>query len=181
MRDGKLQKLRQIYDDRRSDIQQGFIQKILESLEDDIKFLQKYLQKTVKKYKKKFAKDSSNNKGLKEMNWDIVEMTKLLESCQAFMNQYEKGDRVHAGLREELFTYTRDLFKKKRTAATHVLVIMVSDERRNSKPYALPVQYVPYKSLKDATVQRLVEDVMKAMRDLDMKYVGKLSLKSTIT
>ena len=45
--------------------------------------------------------------------------------------------------------------KFKRNAATHVLVIMISPEERSSKPYALPVQYIACRSLKDADVQTI--------------------------
>lgn len=54
---------------------------------------------------------------------------------------------VTASLRnmaEDLKEYFHKLFVKKRQPpATHVLILMVSEERGNKKPYALPVQYVP--------------------------------------
>jgi hypothetical protein len=42
-------------------------------------------------------------------------------------------------VKAEYATYLKNLFKKKRTAATHILVIAIADEQRNRKPYALPV------------------------------------------
>ena len=38
---------------------------------------------------------------------------------------------------QELKDYYRNLFVKRQPAATHVLIVMVSEERRNKKPYAL--------------------------------------------
>ena len=55
--------------------------------------------------------------------------------------------------------YLHNLFKKKQTAATHVLVLMLSDERRQKKPDALPVRYIPYRSLKDQFVWDFTRDV----------------------
>lgn len=46
-----------------------------------------------------------------------------------------------------------NLFKKKRTAATHVLVSMVSDDRRLKKQYAFPTRYIPYRTLKDQYIR----------------------------
>jgi len=36
------------------------------------------------------------------------------------------------------------LSRQKRTAATHLFVVMISPEGRQRKPYALPIQCVPY-------------------------------------
>ncbi len=72
--------------------------------------------------------------------------------------------------------YLKDLFKKKRTAATHVLVIMVSDEKRNHKPYAIPVKYVPYKSLRDQFIRDLIVDVKEVMVSLGLQVVGEFTI-----
>jgi hypothetical protein len=61
-----------------------------------------------------------------------------------------------------------------RTAATHVLVVMVSSEKKDKKPYALPIRYVPYKSLKDADVRAIIEETKEQMKDLGLKVVGEL-------
>ena len=47
-------------------------------------------------------------------------------------------------IRQRVVTFIRGITCHKRTAATHVLVFMVSPEERNRKPYALPVQCIPY-------------------------------------
>ena len=38
----------------------------------------------------------------------------------------------------------KGFYRYRRTAATHVLVIMISTETRTKKPYALPIQCLPY-------------------------------------
>ena len=76
------------------------------------------------------------------------------------------------GLKSEL---TQETFSKKnkerRKPATHVPVIMLSDELRNKKPYAMPVQYIPYQTLSDVTVQRLFNKIKEVMREHDMIYM----------
>ena len=36
----------------------------------------------------------------------------------------------------------QSLYSKKREAASHMMVLMVADEKRNFKPYALPVEFL---------------------------------------
>lgn len=76
------------------------------------------------------------------------------------------------GLVKEVKGYLRNLFKKKRIAATHVLVLMLSDERRNKKPYALPIRYVPYRSMQDQYVYDLTRDVKLKMQERGLNLVG---------
>ena len=71
--------------------------------------------------------------------------------------------------------YLRNLFVKKRQpGATHVLLFLVSEERQNKKPYALPVQYIPYKSSKDQYVRDMTDAIKSKMMELDLKPVGTL-------
>ena len=71
------------------------------------------------------------------------------------------------------FIYLRNLFKKKRTAATHVLVLMLSDGKRSKKPYALPVCYAPCRTLKDQFVRDLTKDLKEEMRKWELRVKGK--------
>lgn len=61
----------------------------------------------------------------------------------------------------------------KRTAATHILVIIISPETRSRKPYALPVQCIPYKSLTDSAVWETLKAVIREMTELGMEVAGK--------
>ena len=75
----------------------------------------------------------------------------------------------------DALTYLRNLLVKKRQpGATHVLLFLVSDERRNKKPYALPVQYIPYKSIKDQHGRDMTDAIKSKMMELDLKPVGTL-------
>lgn len=64
------------------------------------------------------------------------------------------------------------MFKKKRTAATHVMITMLSDEKRSHKPYALPVQYIACRTLKDQFVRDLNAKVKTEMKSRDMAVAG---------
>ena len=56
-------------------------------------------------------------------------------------------------IRNEVTKFVKGVTRHQRTAATHCLVVMISTEERNKKPYALPVQCIPYKGLKDSEVK----------------------------
>ena len=53
-------------------------------------------------------------------------------------------------------------------------VLMVSEERRNKKPYAVPVQYVPYFSLRDQFVRELLQKVKHIMTENNMEVIGNV-------
>ena len=174
--DGKLEELRREYDQRvalpsniaRIDNRDGLqleLQKCVDSLEDDISFLDDGFQLAVEDYRK-FENQSTPEENLKNANWNVVEFQTLLQQAQFLKGVYEDqlaclNPAVYLpchmltirtslrGLVKEMKGYLRNLFKKKRIAATHVLVLMLSDERRNKKPYALPIRYVPYRSMRD--------------------------------
>ena len=56
----------------------------------------------------------------------------------------------------------------------HIFVLMISPEQRNRKPYALPVQCIPYASLKHKTCRKLVNDLITEMHNRHMKVAGKV-------
>ena len=75
-------------------------------------------------------------------------------------------------IRQRVTTFIRGTTRHKRTAATHVLVFMISPEERNQKPYALPVQCLPYKGLSDAKARDLANKVIHEMVQRNMKVSG---------
>jgi poly(3-hydroxyalkanoate) synthetase len=52
---------------------------------------------------------------------------------------------------------------------------MISDESRNTKPYAVPVRFLPYHSITDNKLRQLQMEIEDAMIDLNMIPVGKYS------
>ena len=76
-------------------------------------------------------------------------------------------------IEQDSLTYLRNVFiKKRQPGATHVLPFLLSDERGNKKPYALPVQYVPYKSIRDQFVRDMTDNIKRQMTAMDLKPVG---------
>ena len=66
---------------------------------------------------------------------------------------------------------SKGVTRPQHVAATHCLVIMISPEERNKKPYAFPVQCVPYKGLKDRQVREITNKVISEMTK-KMKVAG---------
>ena len=102
---------------------------------------------------------------LMHLCWETVEYSTLLQQAQAIHSRLESllpflnpasplgGDvtaSLHNMAKYDWKEYLRNVFVKKRQpAAIHVSILMVSEERRKKKPYELPVQYVPYHSIRD--------------------------------
>lgn len=198
---GQLQLLRSEYDSRvnlatvnstignrnRLEIE---LLKLADSLDEDIPFLDEGFKLAVEDYRKKFDNRTSPEENLKNANWNVVEFQTLLQQAQLLKGSYEEQlsyldpavfeprhiqaiRTVLKRLGKEMKCYLRSLYKKKRTAATHILVLMLSDERRNQKPYALPVRYVPYRSLRDQYVRDLTKDIKRAMVERGLRLVGQ--------
>ena len=51
---------------------------------------------------------------------------------------------------------------------------MISSEQRNVKPYALPVQCLPYHSINQVVMRQLLSNLVKEMKSRGMNVVGKL-------
>ena len=109
-------------------------------------FLDSGFKEAVEVYQKKYNYVSTPEEALKNANWDVVEFQSLLQQAQKLKQAYEEelsypnpavatpqGFRVVKGsvrgMATEARSYLHNLFKKKRTAATHVLVLMLADER----------------------------------------------------
>lgn len=199
--DGKSKELRDMYDDRVSLVGglaccesceelKSRLRLWIGQLAEDVLFLESGFQDAVKEYKKKFNCVTTPEETLKNANWNVVEFQTLLQQSQRLRQEYQ----VQLGQLENMASatpqafrvvksairdvsndakmYLRNLFKKKRTAATHVLVLMLSDERRQKKPYALPVRFVPYRSLRDQYVRDLTRGIKQHMTQRGLALVG---------
>eukprot|EP00058_Branchiostoma_floridae_P008551 XP_002594039.1 hypothetical protein BRAFLDRAFT_68521 [Branchiostoma floridae] len=77
-----------------------------------------------------------------------VSKTDLAKELRVEAQDMLKIHPRHKGHKGDLIKFHSRHFKKKRQpAASHILVIMISDEERKNKPYALPIQFVPYSTL----------------------------------
>lgn len=176
---GQLQALRQEYDARQQDLQQDDLAAALEHLRQDVKFLSSGLQDAATTYSKKFAKPGTPNDTLMNLSWNVVEFQTLLQQANDFLRSVTSLDeeaetqRNLVELKVDFKSYLRNLFKKKRTAATHVLVVMIADERRQVKPYAMPLQAFPYTSLQDQFVRELLQSAKEKLTAAGLTVVGE--------
>ena len=101
-----------------------------------------------------------------------VELSTLLDKLKdpSFDREYLpcKLDSVKTAAEE----FVKGVTRQQRIAATHCLVIMISPEERNKKPYAFPVQCLPYKGLKDRQVREIINKVISEMIKRKMKVAG---------
>ena len=84
----------------------------------------------------------------------------------------ENLPRILTTIKQRLKLFIQRSTRHKRTAATHLLVFMISPEERNKKPYAIPVQCIAYKGLADDKVRSLANIVIKEMAKRNMKVAG---------
>lgn len=76
-------------------------------------------------------------------------------------------------LQRQLLDAAKRLSKHQRTAATHILVFMVSPESRSQKPYALPVQCLPICGIKDMAIREMSNKIIEATVERNMQVAGK--------
>ena len=75
-------------------------------------------------------------------------------------------------MRSKALSFVKCTTRHRRHAATHMLAIMVSPEDRSQKPYALPVQIIPYIGMPEVTIRSLVNKVIKEMAVRNMPIAG---------
>ena len=130
----------------------------------------------------------ASEKSLMSLVWDIKQLSeldeegrKIMVNCLAFKEkaQDQQVDWVTSNMAHQLSTirkalesYVSRVSRYRRIPATHILVIMISPEERNKKPYALPIQCVPYVGLGDMQVRDLVDKVIEEMTKRGMKVAG---------
>ena len=73
-------------------------------------------------------------------------------------------------LEKSILQYYKDLYSKKRSPASHLLIFMLADELRNVKRYAVPVQFLPIKSITDDQICQLELEIL--MKSNEMVTVG---------
>ena len=146
------------------------------------------LMSTNRDYAEKVEVSKSTEKILMLLAWDVKELDDLNQKGREFLSQCsiieaklidpgydaqaDNLSRQLTSLSDSVCKYLRRVGKFTRVAATHVLVIVISTEESNQKPYALPVQCLAYRSLKDAEVRAISNKVIDAMTERKMKVAG---------
>lgn len=109
-------------------------------------------------YSTKIAKGSSPTNTLYQLAWNVDEIGRLIDSgrkarveVQCLLDSLKSGNESRANIhhrvsqvKSSLCEIVKGYYRYRRTAATHILVI-ISTETRTKKPYALPVQCLPYR------------------------------------
>ena len=124
--------------------------------------------------------------------WDVPELDELNSTGRklrveiAVLSDKLKGDTAQrlqenvalriTNIRDGLTKFVKCVTRHQRMPATHCLVIMISTEERRKKPYALPVQCLPYRGLKDCEVREIGNKVIQEMHKRNMKVAGTYSI-----
>lgn len=66
------------------------------------------------------------------------------------------------------------LYIHKRTAATHIFVVIISTEVRTRKPYALPIQCFSYSGLGVAKLSCILNKILNATVERNMDVNGEV-------
>ena len=101
----------------------------------------------------------------------VSSLTEKLQSMDCDIVQ-DNIPRQVTTMCQKVYPFIRRVTRHKRTAATHILVFMISPEERRKKPYAIPIQCIPYKSLTDAKARELANKIICEMVKRDMKIGG---------
>ena len=123
-----------------------------------------------------------------EAGWKVEELKRLVDTCQQLISTVSvvievvddpTTDMIHANVphqlenvRKSVSAFTRDLSRHQRVPASHIFVMMISSEQRNFKPYAIPVQCLPYHSINQQVMRTLVSDLVREMTLRGMKFSG---------
>jgi len=139
-------------------------------------------------YSEKLQSERQKEKELIVLSWKVKELNDLgqtgrslhSEVCQLRHNiqqgqcrwREDNVPRQLKVLRDKTVAFIMGITRHQRVPATHILVFMISNEDRNKKPYALPIQCIPYKGLSDAKVRELANKVIHEMVKRKMKVAG---------
>lgn len=131
--------------------------------------------------------EQSASKSVTDLVWDIQELEFLLKECHWAVAKAIELDSLYSSRSEQRQTtmvsefikrvtsIVRGVTRKQREPASHVMVFMISPQSRVRKPYALPVQMLPYRGLKDSTMRDLTNQLKEEMHKRNMEVVGMIS------
>ena len=146
------------------------------------------LTKTNAEYGAKLASGKSSDKSLQKLSWNTDDLEQLNEQGRKLLVNLRYIQEL-ADTNEERFTscniprqltsfrssvlkFLQSVYRFHRVAATHIFVLMISSEQRDRKPYALPVQCIPYTSLRHGVCRQLVNNLISEMTKRGMKVAG---------
>jgi len=137
-------------------------------------------------YSEKLQSRSQKEKDLIVLAWKVKELTELNETgTELYRNVHVLANKVAKDVqtqenipsqlttvRTKLLAFIKGVTRHRRIPATHILVFMISNEDRRKKPYALPIQCIPYKGLTDAKIRQLANNIISEMVKRKMNVAG---------
>ena len=119
-------------------------------------------------YSAKLASGKATDKMLKTLAWNVDDLSRLSSDGRKMRTEALQTHELAEGtavvqnlnapqrlsqLRKKILDFLKGLYWFHRQAATHM---KMSPEQHDSKPYALPVQCLPYVSLKHSACRNIV-------------------------
>ncbi|XP_065893229.1 uncharacterized protein [Dysidea avara] len=164
------------------------LEEVLCDVKKDLQFIHSELAASNNRYSEKMMNVKHSEQELINLAWKVKELSELNEmgrklyaNITQLIAKINHNDAVWevenvpcqlSIIRKDLVIFIKGVTRHQRTAATHVLVFMISSEERRKKPYALPVQCLPYKGLADSTVRQLANKIIQEMSKRQMKVAG---------
>ena len=140
-------------------------------------------------YEQKLLSGNTSERVLLELLWDVDALKKLEDKARALETDFsvcldlldltedqqvkENLPQKLSVLRTRLQDVIKGVFRWRRSPATHMFVLMISSELRNKKPYAVPVQCIPYAGMRESDIRQLINLLIKEMVGIGMKVAGK--------
>ena len=132
------------------------------------------------------VQQSSTTKYILNAGWKLEELNVLLQTNQQlivdvqahidiFTTQADSAGSNLTKLKSSLKSFIQDLSRQKRTPATHIFVIMISSYERKHKPYAIPIQCIPYTSMVHSTTCHVLNNIVQLMKERNMTVVSKFN------
>ena len=140
-------------------------------------------------YSRKQASGKATQQALFSLGWKVDELSKLTALGRKLLVRRLSIKERHASsgcnvvaeniprkltdLRSEAISFVEGCTRMRQTAATHLLVFMISPESRNKKPYAVPVQCIPYVGMSEDTIRGLANRLISVMTAKGMRVAGE--------
>ena len=158
--DGKLAKTRTEYEVQLAALlssrggQHERVTEVIDGILSDIPLLRDGLNTALSLYQRKLHEVTCPQQSVLDSCWEVAEYNILLQQAHTLQQRLVQIQKITSQKHREyaiqhlvpaLQSYLKNLFKKKCTPATHVLVVLASDEERQHRPFSVPIQFVPYK------------------------------------
>ena len=118
---------------------------------------------------------------VEELNVLRATNQQLIVDIQTLIDALRSQPPTNSGLGEiktKLQSFVWDLSRQQRVPASHIFVIMISSEKRNIKPYAIPIQCLPYASMNSSTMRRVLSNIVRLMKDRNMMVAGTMHVNN---